>query len=108
MIHWPRVQQLRDEVGTDEFDDVVRIFFEEVEEMIERIKSDPDRTRLEQNLHFLNGGAASLGFQSFADLCQKGELSAAAGSAQAVDLDAIFEAFRQSRLLFQTGLQQNS
>ncbi|KUJ78065.1 histidine kinase [Ruegeria marisrubri] len=108
MIHWPRVQQLRDEVGADEFDEVVRIFLEEVEEVIGRIKADTGRTGLEQNLHFLKGGAASLGFQSFADLCQDGELRAAAGSAQAVDLDAIFEAFRQSRLLFQTGLQQNS
>lgn len=108
MIHWQRVNQLRDEVGADEFDEVVQIFFEEVEEVIGRIKADTGRTALDQNLHFLKGGAASLGFQKLAELCQQGELSAAAGSAQSVDLDAIIESFRQSRQLFQTGLQQNS
>ena len=57
MIQWHRVRQLRDEVGADEFDEVVQIFLDEVQEVIARLHQDTARTQLEQNLHFLKGSA---------------------------------------------------
>ena len=35
MIDWPRVTELREEVGAEDFEEVVEIFLEEVEERIE-------------------------------------------------------------------------
>ncbi|KIC40387.1 histidine kinase [Ruegeria sp. ANG-R] len=107
MIKWSRVRQLRDEVGADEFDEVVEIFLDEVQEVIVRLRNDTARTEIEQNLHFLKGSALSLGFDSFSKLCQDGERRAAAGESAAVDLPAIFSAYSESKALFQTGLAEN-
>lgn len=107
MIHWPRVRQLRDEVGVDEFDEVIDIFLEEVQEVIARLQQDIARNELEQNLHFLKGSALSLGFDQFSKLCQDGERRAAAGQAADVDLPAIFTAYDESRTVFQADLARN-
>ncbi|SHE30725.1 Hpt domain-containing protein [Ruegeria intermedia] len=107
MINWPRVRQLRDEVGPDEFDEVVRIFLDEVGEVIDRLQADTERRELEQNLHFLKGSALSLGFETFSKLCQDGERRAAAGQGAEVDLDAVLAAFDESRKMFLAELAQN-
>ncbi len=100
MIDWSRVRQLRDEVGVSEFDEVVQIFLDEVQETIDRLHKDTARLELEQNLHFLKGSALSLGFDRFSKLCQDGERSAANGKANDVDLPAILSAYEDSRAVF--------
>ncbi len=107
MIHWPRVRQLRDEVGADEFDEVVEIFLDEVQEVIARVHADTARQDLEQNLHFLKGSALSLGFEVFSKLCQDGERLAASGEAAKVDLKEVLAAFDASKVVFQTELKDN-
>lgn len=107
MIHWPRVNQLRDEVGRDEFDEVVEIFLDEVQDVMARLRRDTERHELEQNLHFLKGSAVSLGFDSFSRLCQDGERRAAAGAAAEVDINAILAAYDASLAVFQAGLTRN-
>lgn len=107
MIHWPRVRQLRDEVGADEFDEVVQIFLDEVQEVIGHVQSDAERRELEQNLHFLKGSALSLGFDQFSKLCQDGERRAAAGQAADVDVAGLLAVFDQSIAAFQTDLARN-
>ncbi len=107
MIHWPRVKQLREEVGADEFDEVDEIFLDEVHEAIARLKSDTARADLEQNLHFLKGSALSLGFEQFSRLCQDGERRAAAGRGAEVDLAEILTSFDASKSVFQADLRQN-
>ncbi len=107
MIHWPRVRQLRDEVGADEFDEVVEIFLDEVQEVIARLHADTARQDLEQNLHFLKGSALSLGFEVFSKLCQDGERLAASGEAAKVDLPEILTAFAASKSVFQAELKDN-
>ncbi|NOE26815.1 Hpt domain-containing protein [Ruegeria sp. HKCCD6157] len=107
MIHWGRVRQLRDEVGPDEFDEVVDIFLEEVQEVIARLHQDTSRSELEQNLHFLKGSALSLGFDQFSKLCQDGERQAAAGQGEDVDLPAILAVFDSSKQIFEAELRQN-
>lgn len=104
MIHWSRVRQLRDEVGAEEFAEVVQIFFDEVDEIITRMRADADRSEIEQNLHFLKGSALSLGFESFSKLCQNGERQASAGHRANVDLDEVVSAFDKSRAEFLAGL----
>ncbi len=107
MIHWPRVRQLRDEVGAEEFDEVIEIFLDEVQEVIARVHADTARQDLEQNLHFLKGSALSLGFEVFSKLCQDGERMAASGEAAKVDLPEILAAFDASKSVFQIELKDN-
>ncbi|SFJ59119.1 Hpt domain-containing protein [Celeribacter neptunius] len=100
MIDWNRVDELRDEVGAEDFHEVVDLFLEEVDEVIERLKAQPDTARLEQDLHFLKGSSLNLGFASFSSLCQAGEIAARTGRGDEIDLPAIFDAYAKSRSAF--------
>ncbi|SLN69575.1 Hpt domain protein [Falsiruegeria litorea R37] len=108
MIHWSRVNQLRDEVGAEDFREVVDLFLEEVEEVIDRLRADASRDALEKDLHFLKGSALSLGFESFSTLCQNGERQSASGAADTVDIDAIINTYEQSKTVFLQELPQHS
>lgn len=102
MIDWNRVSQLRDEVGAEDFGEVVELFLEEVDEVIERLETTGDRTKLEEDLHFLKGSSMSLGFASFSSLCQTGEAASASGASDTVDLDEILVSYKASRAEFTT------
>jgi HPt (histidine-containing phosphotransfer) domain-containing protein len=104
MIDWARVKQLRDEVGASEFDEVVNIFLDEVQEVIDRLRADTNRVSFDQNLHFLKGSALSLGFQTLAKLCQDGERHSAQGNSKTVDLDSIVQVFEASAAEFNSDL----
>lgn len=106
LIDWHRVQELQDEVGTDGFEDVIALFFEEVEEVMARLAGASASPRLEADLHFLKGCALNLGFAVFARLCARGEALAAAGDAGAVDLAALQAAYARSRAGFDAGLPE--
>lgn len=100
MIDWNRVADLRNEVGNDDFNEVVGLFLEEVGEVIERLRAAKDYSTLEQDLHFLKGGSMNLGFANFSSLCQIGETASAQGRADEVDLTSILESFDASRKMF--------
>lgn len=97
MISWSQVTELREDVGHAEFDEVVEIFLEEVEETLAALAHD---ARLEQVLHALKGSALNLGFTDFAALCAEGEAMAATGAGGAVDLGAIRTSYAESRAIF--------
>lgn len=99
MIDWPRVKELKDEIGPEDFGEVVELFLEEVEEIIEKLRQD-DRSQLEQDLHFLKGCALNLGFDSFSHLCLEGERQSAEGEADQVNLPAILDMFEASKQSF--------
>lgn len=100
MIDWGRVVELRDEIGADAMAEVVELFLEEVDEVVARLAAAPATASYETDLHFLKGSAWNLGFTDFGRLCQDGERLAAAGSAHAVDLTAILQAYAMSRAEF--------
>jgi HPt (histidine-containing phosphotransfer) domain-containing protein len=100
MIDWNRVTELRDEVGVEDFGEVVELFLEEVDEVIERLEATRDRSKLEEDLHFLKGSSMSLGFASFSSLCQSGETASAKGTSDTVDLDEILTSYKASRTEF--------
>ena len=106
MIDWERVDELRDEVGAEDFDEVVQLFLGEVETTISKMREAPDMTTLEADLHFLKGAALNLGFSAFSDLCQKGEHMAGRGEAEAVDLPGILDCFDASCAVFTAELPQ--
>jgi histidine phosphotransfer protein HptB len=100
MIQWARVNELRDEVGAEDFDEVVDLFLEEVEEVIQGLSADSTASQMEQHLHFLKGSALSLGFRTFSDLCQDGERKSAKGETGTIDLVEIIDGFEQSKTEF--------
>ncbi|WP_323779159.1 Hpt domain-containing protein [Leisingera sp.] len=106
MIDWPRVTELREEVGAEDFEEVVEIFLEEVEEVISKLQ-DGDRSQLEQDLHFLKGSALNLGFDEFSALCLDGERKSAQGEADDVDVPAIITNFQTSKSAFLTRMSEN-
>ncbi|WP_424985768.1 Hpt domain-containing protein [Microbulbifer sp. S227A] len=100
MIDWSRVKEVCDEIGSEDFDEVVELFLEEVEEVIGRLRTAPDPSQLEQDLHFLKGSALSLGFASFSSLCQNGERISAGGQAETVNVPEIVAEFERSKAGF--------
>ena len=53
MIDWARVSELRDVVGAEDFDEVVELFLEEVDEAIAALRDLTDLSELEPQCHFL-------------------------------------------------------
>ena len=102
MIDWARINDLRDEIGADSFDEVAVLFLEEADEAVAQLDGALTAKALEAALHFLKGSALNLGFSRLADLCQGGERKAAGGST-AVDLTTIRRAYDASKTAFQDG-----
>jgi len=102
MIAWSRVNELREEIGKEDFDEVVTLFLREVEEVIGRLRDAPEIERMEADLHFVRGSALNLGFRSLAELCDLGERQCAAGAANEVRLEEIIGAYERSKTRFQS------
>lgn len=96
MIDWDRVGQLREEVGEDDFQDVVAMFFDEVSGEIDALSPNMSHQELEASLHFLKGSALNLGLEQFAEICRKGEERARKGQSDQVDTSAIAACYRES------------
>jgi len=106
MINWNRVNDLSQEVGPEDFLEVVEIFLEEVEEVIDRLKATADPRSFEVDLHFLKGSALNLGFDGLAALCGDGEKAAQNGEQNSVRLEPVFLMYENSKLEFLS--RQNS
>jgi HPt (histidine-containing phosphotransfer) domain-containing protein len=100
MIDWAKVGELRDEIGVEDFTDVVELFLQEVDEAIAGLGAATASTPLEAQLHFLKGSALNLGFRSFAQMCLEGESVASSGDASGVDVPAILACYNASREVF--------
>jgi HPt (histidine-containing phosphotransfer) domain-containing protein len=105
MIDWSHIKTLREEVGPEDFDDVVEIFIEEVTETIDRMRDEPQIGTLGEDLHALKGSALNLGFTQFAELCQIGETLAADSRSEEIDLPPIFACYNASKAAFLAGLK---
>jgi len=103
MIDWDRVNELKEEIGEEDFAEVSKMFLEEVDEVIDRLKSAPDPSKYEQDMHFLKSSSLNLGFKSLSRLCCVGEQQAATGNAMAVELSPVFEAYEASKAAFGRG-----
>jgi HPt (histidine-containing phosphotransfer) domain-containing protein len=103
MIDWDRIEDLRAELRPADFDDVVEMFLEESEGVIDRLRRGRPDPTLEAELHFLKGSALNLGFSELAVLCDAGERLAAAGAP--VDVAGVTESFLATRRAFEAGLR---
>jgi len=97
MIDWLRLSELRQEIGEADFFEVVDLFLEEVDEIIDRLRHVPDPTQLEQNMHFLKGSALNLGFEHLSNLCATYERNAAEGKLKEVNPREVIAVYAASR-----------
>jgi histidine phosphotransfer protein HptB len=104
MIDWERVNQLREEVGTEDFAEIVALFLEEVDEVAARLTACPNPATYESDLHFLKGSALNIGFSDLAALCETGERAAAAGRADQVSIMPVIDCYARSRRVFEATL----
>ncbi len=73
MINWDRVKELRREIGTEAFEEVIELFLDEVETGLAELRDDMSAVERAALLHFLKGSALNLGFAVFAELCETAE-----------------------------------
>lgn len=102
MINWGQVKQLEEDIGAEDFGDVVVMFIEEVDEAVDNLRQEPEMTDddLASALHFLKGSAANLGFADFADFCSNGEKLAQDGEAAQINLTTVVALYDQSKSAF--------
>jgi hypothetical protein len=81
VISIERVQELRSEVGEDDFEEIVALFVAESDSLVARLRSVSDPAEAEALLHALKGSALNLGFDDLTTLCREGR-GKAAGSAE--------------------------
>lgn len=94
MILWSRVEELREEVGEEDFSEVAEMFLDEVEEALTRLAqgaTDPG-----EELHFVKGSALNLGFRGLALACATAETS----DLTALDHDDLAAIFDSSKIMF--------
>ena len=102
MINWDQVEQLKDDLGDDGFQEVVVIFLEEVEDGLAALNQLPETTgqAASEGYHFLKGCAYNLGFDDFAARCAAEETRAQSGETSAADLRAVNRLYEDSKKLF--------
>ena len=107
MIDWDRAEELRQEVGDEDFGEIVAMFLEEADSVLLRLVACDSAKCLESGLHFLKGSALNLGFSSLAQICQAGERAAAAGITD-VPMDEVVSVYTKSRAHFLTQLEASA
>lgn len=100
MIDWSRVEELRDEVGAEDFAEIARLFLDEVEEALAALHADAPVQALEAGFHAIKSSALNLGFSGLAALCQTAESAAAAGTCPDPPLAEAQALFAASRAEF--------
>lgn len=103
MIDWNKVDELRDEIGAEDFGEIVECFLEEVEGELSALGVKAE-SELGASMHYLKGSALNLGFSDFAALCQEGETQAASGAAGEIDLAGIQNCYQKSKDTFLSAL----
>ena len=100
MIDWDQARTLRDDVGADDFEEVVTLFLEETQDAVDRLTNALSVETLQGDLHFLKGSALSLGFSDLSALCQTGETLAAMGKPEQVDIQPVLNCYEISKQIF--------
>lgn len=97
MIDWSVTSELLNDIGAEDFAEVVEIFLADADRMVEGLRHGDT---LEAQLHELKGAALAIGLRALAMLCQRSEDMAAAGLGHMVDLTHVSQCYRLSRDAF--------
>lgn len=101
MMDWERARALRDEIGADDFEEVVALFLDEADAAVAALADNGQAGP--EALHFLKGAALNLGFAALADTC--GAAEPLARQCGAVAAGPIVSLYRATRAAFLAGLQ---
>lgn len=101
IIDWSRIAELQEEIGSDDFDEIVALFLAEAEESLSLLLGDHPPALLATAIHALKGSALNLGFHALSTLCAEAE--AVAGTGTMPDVTAITATWRASRQAFLAG-----
>lgn len=104
MINWDRVRELQRDIGSEEFDEIVAIFIDEVNETAQNLREGETLQTLEMLLHSLKNSALNLGLSDLSEQCQSAEIAARAGQTDAVNLPMILQLLDHSIEQFKAGL----
>jgi HPt (histidine-containing phosphotransfer) domain-containing protein len=104
-IDWARVRELKQEIGAEDFAEVVELFLSETEAMIDALAGQ-DPGQYEEALHSLKGAALNLGLAGLAALCFRGERLAAEGRAAEVQVAPVLTAYAAARAAFLSGIAE--
>lgn len=104
MIDWDRVNELQEEVGQEDFEEIVTLFLEEVDEATANLSDMLAGDALADALHFLKGCSLNLGFRELARLCEAGETAARSGTEPPVEVALVKTTYRASRDSFVAGM----
>lgn len=99
MIDWARVKELKEDIGDDDFAEVVDIFTEEIEASLEEMAQRFPQN-LAEDLHFLKGSAANIGFDLMYKTCTECEKNTAK-----VDINTLSTLYFDSKSELLSGLQ---
>ncbi|NNJ68390.1 MAG: Hpt domain-containing protein [Boseongicola sp.] len=101
MIDWNRIEELKSEVGEDDFAEVVEMFFEEVAEALERLSVYSTET-VAKDLHFVKGSALNIGLSRVSELCRAAEAAFREAPDADLNINAIQTAFNNSKTELKT------
>jgi HPt (histidine-containing phosphotransfer) domain-containing protein len=73
VISTERLEELRSEVGEDDFGEIVALFIAESDGLVAQLRDASEPAEAEELLHALKGSALNLGFDRLAALCRHGE-----------------------------------
>jgi len=96
MLDAARITELKQEVGLDDFVEVVGIFCEEVEEVLAELPQTPV-TDMADKLHFLKGSALNIGMIGVGELCRSEELRLKAMPGETPNIAAIVALYQSSK-----------
>jgi HPt (histidine-containing phosphotransfer) domain-containing protein len=102
-IDWSHVADLRDEIGADEFAEVLELFLADSDEMVEALAGQPP-SAYEEALHALKGAALNMGLSGLAEICRQGERLAAEGRADEVQIVQVLTGYAAARAALVSGL----
>ena len=103
MVDWDRIRELRDEIGEEDYAEVVDLFFAEIDEAMRRLDRPATLREREAELHFVKGSALNIGFRALGELCRSAEDSAAKGTLDEAQVRAVAESYSASRRAFEGG-----
>ena len=97
MIDRARLEELREEVGVDDFPEVIGLFCEEVAETLDRMMQGHSSS-IADDLHFLKGSALNIGMSEVASLCASGEAMIRSDGTASPDIGGIKIAFDKAQI----------
>lgn len=97
MIDWNHLHAMREEIGADDFEDVLNLFLDECAQAVAELSSEGSIETIAAQLHFIKGSAMNLGFAALSAHCALAEHSIGSGLVRPEDLEMARTVFGSSR-----------